>query len=184
MKRLVQIICLLLTCCSPTETDEKTFDDTFRDYVSAFNENKYDEFLKFMPPQTFEKITKTQIIAYYEKVQKTIGQTRIQDYEFIKRGRLLTKGDSTFRKIRYKSTIVNYSNRDKVNLSAAKYLADIYGQENIEYDSLKHLYIIHQVKDLIFMRSRGTNWTFLEYDSTKENKLIKRLVSPDILDRL
>jgi len=137
-----------------------------------------------MPPQTFENVSKEQVIEYYEKIQKTIGQTRIQDYEFIKRGQLLTKGDSTFRKIRYKSTIVNYSNRDTVNLSAVKYLADIYGEENIEYDSLEHLYIIHQVKDLIFMGSRGTNWTFLEYDSTKENKLIKRLVPSDILGRL
>ena len=184
MKRLFQIICLLLTCCSTTDTDDKKFDDTFHDYVSAFNENKYDEFLKFIPSQTFEKVSKKQVIEYYEKIQKTIGQTRIQEYEFIKRGQVLTKGDSTFRKIRYKSTIVNYSNRDTVNLSAVKYLADIYGEENIEYDSLERLYIIHQVKDLIFMRSRDTNWTFLEFDSTKENRLTKRLVPSDILERL
>jgi hypothetical protein len=173
-----------MTCCSPADTDDKIFDDIFRDYVLAFNENKYDEFLKFIPSQTFEKFSKDYVIEQYEIVQKTIGQTRIEDYEFIKRGQVLTKGDSTFRKIKYKSTIVNYSNRDTVNLSAVKYLANIYGEENIEYDSLKHLYIIHQVKDLIFMRSKDTNWTFLEYDSNKKNKLTKRLVPADILERL
>jgi hypothetical protein len=184
MKRLFQVICLTATCCSPTDISDKSFDDTFQGYVTAFNDNQYEDFLNYIPSQTFETVSKERVIEFYKEMQGTIGQTRIQDYEFIKRGPILTKGDSIFRKIRYKSTIVNYSNRDTINHSAFNYLANIYGEGNIQYDSLERLYIIYQVKDLIFMRTNESNWRFLEYDSTKENKLTKRLVPQDILGRL
>ncbi|CAN5537902.1 hypothetical protein BH10BAC4_BH10BAC4_04710 [soil metagenome] len=184
MKRIIPLLSIVLATCSPAEKSDKTFDDTFSAYVSAFNGSEYDKFLTFLPSQTFEKVSKEQIIQYYKKAERTIGQTKIQDYEFTKMGPVLSKGDSVFRRIRYKSTIVNYSNRDTINPAALLYLKNIYGEANLEYDSTQRMYIIHQTKDLIFMRANDSKWTFLEFDSTKENKLIKRLVPLEISTRL
>lgn len=185
MKKLIPIIVLFLIGCSSTDTNDKAFDDTFKAFVTAVNNSQYEESLKYIPPQTFEKVSREQVIEYLKEVEETVGKTKIEKYEFIRLGPVLFKGDSIFRKIRYRSKVVNYSNRDTLNPAAVTYLNDIYGMENIEYDSAEHLYIINQVKDLIFMKARDSNWTFLETDSTKEDsKLTKRLVPTDILKRL
>ncbi len=185
MKRIIPTLFLLVSGCSSIDTSDKTFDDTFKAFVTAVNNSQYEESLKYIPSQTFEKVSREQVIEYLKEAEQTIGQTRIQQYEFIRRGPVLFKRDSIFRKIRYKSIVVNYSNRDTLNPAAVKYLSNIYGMENIKYDSTERLYIINQVKDLIFMKSKESNWTFLELDSTKEeSKLTKRLVPADILRRL
>jgi len=184
MKRIIFAIFLLVNGCSATNTSDEVFEDTFKAYVTAYNNREWMESLKYIPPQTFEKFSREQIVEYLQEAERTIGQTKILEYEFVRRGPVLVKGDSVFRKIRYKSTVVNYSNRDTLNPNAVKYLGNIYGEANIKYDSSKRIYIINQIKDLIFMRAKDTDWVFLECDSVKETKMTKRLVPPDILLKL
>jgi hypothetical protein len=184
MNRIILTVCFAAISCSPPDTSDRAFDDMFRAYVTAFNNNEYEKFLEYIPPQTFEKFSKEQVIESYKETQEEIGQTTIEDYEFLRRGPILTKGDSTFRKVRYKSAVVVFKEKGTMSPSAITYLTDFYGEENVEFDSVHDRYVIHQVKDLIFMRQGNASWTFLEHDSTKVTALTKRLVPRDILERL
>jgi len=163
--------------------ENRKFDSLYKDYADALNRGDYEKSADFLPKQTFDRITRKEFVDYFKKSETQIGKAKIIAYQFSNYGSILRKGDSSFRKVNYQSTVIIKSIADTIDHRIFNHLKSVYGDGNVSYEEAKGIYTIKQLTDLLLMKGKG-NWTFLEYRERKENKLIKRIIPKDVLAKL